>query len=441
MTLDLPSVEWAVDLRRTEHVVDTSLFFGTNHWPNTPELKAKFLPNLRKCGIRLIRGDMMLQALVSKAVCPDTATFWKRIGEPGFIDSWDWKQLGWIDEVRAEGFKVLALEAYIPECFTVNGTLPTNGDEQAWKGWGEVCYQAAKRVEKKVDAFEIFNEAHFFTKADKTGYKRTIDADPDIYHYAHERLAKVTKKPLGGPATWIDVWAGSALETLPFDPRSKPKNLDYFSIHIYDTPLKTFLSRFDKTRAVLDGTLPSLPSDYKAPWKSKPIWLTEWDFYWENPQVGMEWYGFILAELLSRGINNCLYNYQENFDPKDADLQKPWRLLVECGLNAKSQKVRVHPLASSGSSEDLTSACATLPDGSIVLIAANAGLSERKAHWYLKGMDPKPRTVQVIRAIASYPNLDFITPQRSEAKSTLPGPRDFECTLPAKSMVALRLVR
>ena len=161
----------------------------------------------------------------------------------------------WVDEVKAEGFKSIALAAYIPECFTVNGTLPAKGDELAWKGWGEVCSQAVKRVEKKVDVIEIFNEAHFFTKPDKTGYKRSVDADPDIYHYAHERITKLTRKPIGGPATWIDVWAGSALETLPFDPRSKPNTLDFFSIHIYETPLKTFLSRIDKTRAVLDGLL------------------------------------------------------------------------------------------------------------------------------------------------------------------------------------------
>ena len=67
---DLNSVELTFDLKKTEHVVDTSLFFGTNHWPATPELKAKFLPNLRKHGIRIIRGDLNLAPLVSKANLP-----------------------------------------------------------------------------------------------------------------------------------------------------------------------------------------------------------------------------------------------------------------------------------------------------------------------------------------------------------------------------------
>jgi len=379
--------EWTFNAARTAAFVDTGYFFGTNHWPNTSELKAKFLPNLKEHGIRIIRNDLRLESIVSAKVCPDKATFLKRIKEPGFVDSWDWTATKWIDEAKSEGFKVLGLWCYIPPCLTANGTLPAKGDMEAWNAWGQVCAEAYKRVGKNVDAIEIFNEAHFFTKPDKTGYKRSVDADPDIYHYAFEPLRKLSKKTIGGPATWSECWAGSALETLPLDSRSKPSNLDYFSIHVYDTPLKTFFDRVDHARKVLDGNEKGLPSDYTAPWRNKPLWLTEWDFYWENPQVGMEWYGFVLTELLGRGINNFIYNYNENFDPKDAKLQKPWLLMVKCGLNAKAQRLRVleqpTPREFDGVS---TSVAAALPDDSVVIIAANSGKEPIEGTWNLVGI-------------------------------------------------------
>ena len=154
----------------------------------------------------------------------------------------------------------------------------------------------------------------------------------------------------------------------------------------------------------------------------------------------MEWYGVVLTELLKRGINNNIYNYQENFDPKDADLQKPWLLMVDCGLNAKAQKVRVHPQISPTAFDgELRSICATLPDGSVVLIAANAGSADLVAHWNLKGLGRKPSLVQTWTAVAGSPEITTTKAVKEKPTITLSGDRFYQTKVPAKSMVALRI--
>ena len=436
-----PPVEWSFDMTQSGQTIDTGLFFGTCHWPNTPELKQKFLPNMREHGIRLVRANLALGSVVSSEVCPDRETFLKRMNEPGFADSWNWKALNWIDDAKAEGFNVLVMTCYIPTCLTVNGTLPAKGDTATWKAWGEVCAQVVRRVEQKVDAIEGYNEAVFFAKPTNTGYRRSVEADPDIYYYAHERLAPLTQKPLGSPATWAKTWKGSALQTLPFDPRSKPDSLDFFSLHVYQTKLTTFFKQIDYTRQVLDGTARrGLPAGYQAPWRHKPLWLTEWDSYWKGRCVGMEWYGFVLTELLARSINNNIYNYKENMNSKDLGMQTPWLLMVKCGLNEKAQKIRVlpqiHPRAFDGV---LTATAASLPDGSLVVIAANAGDRPSDARFRLSGLGMKQGTVSRWTALAGEAGLVEAGVSAMPALPVENGTLEIATTLPAKSMIALRV--
>jgi len=436
-----PQAEWSFDLTRSGQTVDTGFFFGTCHWPHTPELKEKFLPNMRAHGIRLVRANLALKSVVSTNVCPDRETFLKRMNEPGFADSWNRKALNWIDDAKAEGFNVLVMTCYIPWCLTVNGTLPAKGDTAAWKAWGEVCAQVVRRVEKEVDAIEGYNEAHFFAKEDNTGYQRSVEADPDLYFYAHERLAPLTKNPLGGPATRSTTSKGTAFETLPFDCRARPDSIDFFSLHVYETKLATFFERIDYARRILDGTAAQdLPAGYQAPWRNKPLWLTEWDCYWEGPGVGAEWYGFVLTELLARGIDNNIYDYKKNLDPKDLNLQTPWLLMVKCGLNEKVQKIRVHPQVHPRPFDGvLTATASSLPDGSVVVIAANAGDTPADARFRLSGLRLKAGAVSRWTALAGEAGLVEAGVPVVPGTSIEKGTAEILASLPAKSMVAFRV--
>ena len=437
---------YSFELSRVAHRIDTGMFFGTQHWPKTNEDKALFLPRLHRYGIRLIRQELYFEKLIPESSCPDTKTFWKHIIDPAFVDSWNWSEDDWLAEAKKEGFRTMAVFFRMPQFVTANGTLPRKGDEAAWKAWGAVCAEAYKRLGENIDYLEIFNEAQFFTKADNTGYQRTVEADPDIFHYAQERLRPLTRKPIGGPTTWIDCWAGSALETMPFDSRSKRDTLDYFTIHVYDAPARDFLDRIDHTRAVLDGTAPNLPKNYKAPWKGKPIWVTEWNQYWEvKKRQGADWYGFILTEFLARGIPNVIYNYNEEFDPKRANENTPWLLLVQCGLNSAAQTVMIHPRTDRGGVQTTgNSIVATLPDRSIVVIATNLTDDPLPATWRLdgvRGLNVKRTRLRIWDARAGSDDLTLIGKEGTPALTVRPTGCDIAYTLPAHSISSLKIMR
>jgi len=437
---------YSFGLSQVAHEIDTGMFFGTHHWPKTDQDKMLFLPRLRRYGLRLIRQELYLEKLIPESVCPDTKTFWKRIEDPAFIDSWKWSEDNWLAEAKQEGFRTVAVFFRMPQFVTANGTLPRKGDEDAWKAWGAVCAEAYKRLGENIDYLEIFNEAQFFTKADNTGYRRTVEADPDIFHYAQASLRPLTRKSIAGPTTWIDCWAGSALETVPFDRRSKRDTLDYFTIHVYDAPARDFLDRIDHTRAVLDGTAPNLPMDYKAPWKGKPIWVTEWNQYWEvKKRQGADWYGFILTEFLARGIPNVIFNYSEQFDTKRASENTPWLLLVQCGLNSAAQTVRIHPRTDRGGVQTTGNLIvATLPDRSIVVVATNLTDDPLPATWRLdgvEGLNAKLTRLQIWDAIAGNEYLTLAGEERTPALTVHPDRCDIAYTLPPHSVSALKIVR
>lgn len=330
---------YTFDMSRVSQSIDTGMFFGTAHWPGSAAEKKIFLPRLRRYGIRLIRNDLFLVDLLPESICPDVKTYQAKIGDPKFVDSWNWARMGWMAEAKREGFRTMSIFCYMPKFLTANGSLPRKGDTAAWEIWGDICARVYQRMGRQMDYLEIFNESHFFAKADGTGYKRSVDADPDIFHYAESRLRPLSRKPIGGAVTWIDCWAGSAVDTLPFDARSKPETIDSFDIHIYDTEPGAFFDRVDHARAVLDGERKNLPANYAAPWKNKPIWVTEWNQYWKGKRYGMDWYGFVMTEFLKRGVPNVIYNVNEFFDPKKPSQCKPWLLLVSCGINSRVQTV------------------------------------------------------------------------------------------------------
>jgi hypothetical protein len=437
---------YSFDLSRVAQEIDTGMFFGTHHWPKTGEAKASFLPRLRRYGVRLIRQELYFNKLIPESICPDTKTFWERLRDPAFVDSWHWSVDDWLAEAKQEGFRTQAVFFQMPKFVTANGTLPRKGDEAAWQAWGAVCAEACKRLGTNIDYFEIFNEAQFFAKAEKTGYRRTVDADPDIFHYAQSRLRPLTRKPIGGPATWIDCWAGSALETLPFDPRSKREALDFFTIHVYDAGLRAFLDRIDHTRAVLDGTAPNLPQGYTAPWKGKPIWVTEWNQYWEQkPRHGADWYGFILTEFLARGIPNVIFNYSQQFDSKRASENTPWLLLVKCGLNSAAQTVKVHPRTDQGGVQTTgNSIIATLPDRSIVVVATNPTDDPVSATWRLagiKGLDARRTRLQTWEARAGNEDLTLVGEEGASTLTVGPAGADVAHRLPPHSITAIKIAR
>jgi len=434
---------YVFDLSAVSHRIDTAMFFGTVEWPETDEAKQLFLPRLRQYGIRLIRNDLHLQEAVPKTLCPDMETFRSRTADPGFVDSWDWSPMTWVAEAKREGFRTMGIFCFMPEFLTANGSLPRKGDRAAWEAWGTICAEVYKRLAPDLDYIEIYNEAQFFAKADNTGYVRSVEADPDIFHYAESQLRPLTKKPIIGPATWIDCWAGSGLETLPFDPRSTPETLDRFSIHDYDTQLRAFLDRIDHTRATLDGTAPNLPVGYAAPWKDKPLWVTEWNQYWEDPKVGADWYGFILTEFLARDIPNTIYSYDEFFDPKRANVCRPWLLLVECGLNSAAQTVEIHPQVDAPPTDTAgNSVAATLPDGSVVVVATNTTDQAADATWRLRGLRREDGRRMALRVWDVQGDSERLTTSNAECSSAITV-RSNSCeiryTLPPHSMAALKL--
>lgn len=353
--------------------IRTDGFFGSCHWPESKAKQDLFIPRMKEHGIRLLRIDIDFNTLLGEDVCPNLAAFQQQIRDPKAIDRWHWEAAAKpIREAKAAGFRTMGIYLPIPKQFTVNGSLPAKGDADAWKAFGHLCGIVAKRLNKVIDVHEINNETHFFLRAEQTGYARAVDADPDLISAAAPEIRRqIGKEPLLGMTTWVDTWAGSTLETAPYDPRITRKTLDFVSIHIYDTPIDTFIGRMDEARSILDGTSKKTPPGYDKRLKGTPLWITEWDFYWENLQVGMEWYGDVLVEMLKRRLNNCIYNYEETFDPKAERLTRPWKMLVECGLNAKSQRVRVLPVSESGDSSGLRTTAAALPDGSAVLLVAN----------------------------------------------------------------------
>lgn len=434
---------YTFDMSRVAHYVDTGQFFGVAHWPKSDADKKTFLPLLRKYGIRLVRGDLYLQDVLSEKVCPDLKTYQSKISDPKFVDSWDWSQASWLAEAKQQGFRTMGIFCYMPKCLTANGSLPRKGDTAAWEAWGDVCAKAYERLGKNISYLEIFNEAHFFTKPDGTDYKRSVDADPDIFYYAQNRLRPLSTKSIGGAVTWIDCWAGSALDTLPFDPRTKRDSIDYFDIHIYDTEPGAFFSRVDHTRAVLDGTGNSLPFGYKAPWKDKPIWVTEWNQYWKGKRYGMDWYGFALTEFLKRGIPNIIYNTNEFFDPTKPSQAKPWLLMVGCGLNGKGQTVRVNleDDARPFGTESNSTVC-TLPGGDVVILATNTTGVPIVASWNLTRMNSKSLKNLRLRkwdAVGEGPELTTADADQSGSLQVGPSGCYVAYTLAPHSITALKL--
>ncbi len=434
---------YSFDVSKVSHRVDTGMFFGTTHWPRTQAEKDVWLPRLREYGIRLIREDIGLDRILSEKVCPDRKTFHSKIRDPHFVDGWNWSTADWMKEAKQEGFRTMGIFCYMPKCLTINGSLPQKGDIAAWEGWGDVCAKAYQRLGKQIDYLEVFNEAHFFTKPDGTGYKRSVNADPDIFHYAERRLRPLTDKPILGGVTWIDCWAGSALETLPFDARSKPNTLDYFSIHIYDTDPGPFFDRVDHTHEVLDATRKNLPANYTAPWKGKPIWVTEWNQYWHDRRFGMDWYGFVMTEFLKRDIPNLIYCYNEFFDPKLPSQQRPWLILVKCGLNSKIQTVSFHPQTGA---EPFTTAAnstaCTLPDGSIVVLATNTTAEPKATTWRLTGIKRPSGKLHLRRwdAVGEGAELTAEDADQSSSLKVSGSSCTIVYTLPPHSMTALKLI-
>lgn len=435
---------YCFDVSRVSVRVDTGMYFGTTHWPKTDKEKGLWLPILRKYGIRVIREDIGLDRILSEKVCPDRKTFFGSIRDPRFVDSWDWSTANWMAEAKREGFRTMGIFCYMPKCLTANGSLPRKGDIAAWEAWGDVCAKAYRRLGNQMDYLEVFNEAHFFTKPDGTGYKRSVDADPDIFHYAERRLRPLTDKPILGGVTWVDCWAGSALDTLPFDARSKTHAPDYFSIHVYDTEPGAFFDRVDHTREILDATRKNLPAAHTAPWKNKPIWATEWNQYWKGKRYGMDWYGFALTEFLKRGVPNLIYCYNEFFDPKLPSQSKPWLLLVQCGLNSKAQMVLVHPETDTHQfTTSANSVTCTLPDGSIVVLATNTTASPVSTVWRLTGMARSFGKLQLRRwdAVGEGPELTTRDADQSSSLVVSGSACTIRYMLPPHSMTALKLIR
>ncbi len=349
--------------------------------PQRPQTRPRSCPS---CATTGSGNDLRLESVLGTDTCPDWDTFVSRRTDPAFADSWNWGACQWLADAKAEGFRTMAIFCYMPPCLTANGSLPPKGDAERWKAFQDVCAETYRRYGADIDVIESFNETHFFTKAEGSGYARSVEADPDIYHAVRGALGPVTRKPIIGPATWIDCWAGSGLETLPFDSRSRPGSMGYFSIHIYDTDPQAFLDRIDHTREVLDGARPDLPESYSAPLRGTPVWITEWNQYWEGPRYGMDWYGFMLTEMLRRNAPNVIYNYNEFFGPSNLAAARPWRVLLESGLNARAQRIAMHlPTREPAPDCVVTSVAATLPDRSVVVLAANMADEPAPIRWSL----------------------------------------------------------
>lgn len=423
---------YSVDFQTPALRIDTSCFFGTAHWPDTPELKAQAIPRLKKYGIRLIRNDVKFESVFPPEKFRIPYDYTRQVDQPGFYDRLNWDSTRWMKEAKDEGFRTIAIFTYFPQFLTVNGSLPAKDDQRAWEIWSDICGKTAQRLDRYVDYYEVFNETHFFTKPDRTGFKRSVEADPYIFYYGEKGIRPFTKKPIGGTATWIDCWAGSGLETLPYDSRITNRSLNFASIHVYDTQTLNFLARLNHAREILDGNSPQTPPTYDKRLKGKQLWVSEWDFYWGDKQVPQEWYGYVLTELIKRGINNCIYNYKETFLDASVELQKPWLLLVRCGLNEKAQKVTVHPISSFSPDETFNTTAVTLPDGSAVLLAANLSAEAKPVTWRLSGWTGTGvGKLFISKGPSEEPEVQPFMNQSSTGEVKL--------DVPGKSFVALRL--
>jgi hypothetical protein len=118
---------------------------------------------------------------------------------------------------------------------------------------------------------------------------------------------------------------------------------------------------------------------------------------------------------------------------------------VKCGLNSAAQLVSIHPRTDRGGVQTTgNSIVATLPDGSILVVATNLTDDSLPATWRLdgvKGLSAKRTRLRIWDARAGNEDLTLVGEERPPALTVRPTGCDIAYTLPPHSVSALKIVR